>query len=66
MEPTSEAETLAPVHLPRITIRFCTQLSSDFLALRTAFELQDLSQDLRHSRDLQSCYISYMIAEEIC
>lgn len=33
MESAPEAESLAPVHLPRITIRFCTQLSFLFRAI---------------------------------
>ncbi|KAF6230188.1 hypothetical protein HO133_004527 [Letharia lupina] len=39
MESAPEAESLAPVHLPRITIRFCTQCK---WMLRAAYFAQEL------------------------
>ena len=73
MDTTLEAEPVAPpVHLPRITITFCTQLSSSpslftrshsFL-IRTAFQVQGLVIEQRDPRDL-FCD-SDVIPEEVC
>lgn len=51
MDPVSEAEPLATVQLPRVTIRFCTQLSyklppNPFQSVETTAKTCFMAQDI--------------------